>query len=69
VFGSSGGVDGVAFTQDGSQLAVSSSDGVIRVYTLKVEDLLALARSRVTRSLTLAECQKFLHGNICPESH
>jgi len=66
LFGSSGGVNGVSFSPDGSQIAVSSGDGVIRVYTLKIEDLLAIAYSRVTRALTTAECQKFLHVNACP---
>jgi WD40 repeat protein len=65
-FGSAGGVMGVTFHPDSSKLALSSSDGVIRVYTLKTIDLLTLAQSRVTRSLTAAECQKYLHSSSCP---
>jgi WD40 repeat protein len=65
-FGSAGGVMGVTFHPDSSKLALSSSDGVIRVYTLKTNDLLTLAQSRVTRSLTAAECQKYLHSSSCP---
>ncbi len=66
LFGSAGGVMGVTFHPDGSKLALSSGDGVIRVYTLKIIDLVALAQSRVTRSLTAAECQKYLHSSSCP---
>ena len=66
LFGSAGGVFGVSFHPDGSKLALSSDDGIIRVYTLKIDDLLAIAHSRVTRSLTVAECQKYLHSASCP---
>jgi WD40 repeat protein len=64
--GSAGGVMGVTFHPDGSKLALSSGDGEIRVYTLKTNDLLTLAQSRITRSLTAAECQKYLHSSSCP---
>ncbi len=66
LLGSAGGVMGVTFHPDGSKLALSSADGVIRVYTLNIDDLLAQARARVTRSLTAAECQKYLHSISCP---
>jgi WD40 repeat protein len=65
--GSGGGVKGVAFSpaDDGAHLAVSSADGVVRVFLLQTDELLALAQSRVTRSLTTAECQKYLHVEEC----
>jgi WD40 repeat protein len=68
LYGNQGGVSGVAFSpQDGgAHLAVASTDGVVRVYLLKIDDLLALAESRVTRSLSLEECQKYLHVAACP---
>jgi hypothetical protein len=47
-------------SQDGSQ------DGVSRVYLLHLEDLVELARARVTRPLTTEECQKYLHVQECP---
>jgi hypothetical protein len=31
------------------------------------DELVALARSRVTRSLTAEECQKYLHVDDCPQ--
>ena len=66
--GSEGGVYGVAFnpSDGGSHLAVASNDGVVRIFTLQVDDLLALAQTRITRSFTAAECQKYLHVEQCP---
>jgi WD40 repeat protein len=55
------------FSPDGRYLASSSFvDGSTRVYALRIEDLIAIARSRLTRSFTLAECQKYLHRAVCP---
>jgi hypothetical protein len=35
-------------------------------FALDVEELIALARTRVTRGLTEAECQQYLHVEACP---
>ena len=59
-------LSGVTFSPDGSQLAVASRDGTDRIYLLHIEDLIALANSRVTRQLTLEECQQYLHVDACP---
>jgi hypothetical protein len=56
----------VAISPDNSQLAVASRDGTARIYLIKVEDLVALAKTRVTRSLTSEECQQYLHVETCP---
>ena len=61
------GLTSVAFSPDGSQLAVASRDGTARIYLLKIEDLVALAKQRVTRSLTTEECQQYLHLATCPD--
>ena len=58
---------GQALSPDGRPIATISADGTIRTYVLSSEELVELARSRVTRSLTTAECQKHLHVRECPE--
>ena len=57
---------GVAFSPDGTRLAVSGGDGTARIYVLPIEDLMTLARMRVTRALTDEECRQYLHLDQCP---
>jgi WD40 repeat protein len=68
--GSSAAVTGVAFSpsDNGTHLAIASADGVVRIFLINSEELLALAQSRVTRSLTAAECKEYLHVEPCPSS-
>jgi len=62
-----GPVFNLTFSLDGKYLAATGwQDGTARVYVVRPEDLLALARSRVTRSLTTDECRKYLHVETCP---
>ena len=63
-----GAVTGVAFSPSNSDahLVVSSADGVARVFLLNIDELLGLAQSRITRSLTTEECRKYLHVEQCP---
>jgi WD40 repeat protein/DNA-binding SARP family transcriptional activator len=65
--GHTGWVSGVSFSPDGTRLATSSQDGTVRVYSLQIEDLIALAHSHLTRDFTQAECQQYLHLETCPE--
>jgi hypothetical protein len=39
--------------------------GEVIVFALEWRDLLELARSRITRSMTKDECRKFLHTDGC----
>jgi WD40 repeat protein/serine/threonine protein kinase/DNA-binding XRE family transcriptional regulator len=64
--GHAAGIYGVAFSPDGTHIATASSDGTARIYLLRLEELIALAQSRVTRSLTTEECQQYLHQAQCP---
>jgi WD40 repeat protein len=59
-------VNGLAFSPDGSRLASSSIDGTTRVYAVDVEELIALAQSRLTRWWTPEECRQYLHMEACP---
>ena len=59
----------VEFAPDGKSLmAISIADMVGRGFFLDVQELTALARSRLTRTLTTAECQQYLHVAQCPET-
>ncbi len=60
-----GGLTGAAFDPTGTRLATSGDSGV-RLYALSIDDLMALARQRVTRALTPMECQTYLHVAECP---
>jgi len=66
LYGNTSNVFGVSFSPDGNQLATGGADGTIRTYTLQMDDLVNLARSRVKRLLTDDECRIFLHRNACP---
>jgi WD40 repeat protein/transcriptional regulator with XRE-family HTH domain len=59
------GTGGVEFSPDGKHLAVGGKSGIY-IFLLPIEDVIALAKSRVTRSLTLEECQQYLHVEQCP---
>lgn len=63
--GNNNGPD-LEFSPDGKFLAVTSGDGSVRVFILSLDELINLANSRLTRSLTLSECQKYLHQDSCP---
>lgn len=56
----------IAFDPTGTRLAVPSADGSVRVLVLPVDELLGLARTRLTRSFTPAECVRYLREEPCP---
>ena len=66
LYGNLGAVYQVAFSPDSKRVVSVGRDHVVRIYELKVEDLIAIARSRLTRDLTQNECQKYLHMEMCP---
>jgi WD40 repeat protein/DNA-binding SARP family transcriptional activator len=67
VGGQGAGVDVLAFSPDGSRLAVHTA-GVVSVYALDIDDLVRLARQRLTRSWTEDECRTYLHLDECPST-
>ena len=54
-------VSDIEFSPDGSMLASAGLDGLVRVWALDLDDLIAIARTRVTRELTDDECRQYLH--------
>jgi WD40 repeat protein/serine/threonine protein kinase/DNA-binding SARP family transcriptional activator len=60
------GVSAVAFNPEGARIATAGFDGVVRVYTTDIDELIGIAESRLTRWFTQEECQRFLHTDTCP---
>jgi WD40 repeat protein len=60
-------VGSVAFSPDGSQL-VSVSPGQARIWALDLDDLVEIAESRLTRTLTDVECRQYLHVDRCSDA-
>ena len=60
------GFPSVAFSPDGSYFLYEDAGGVIRRYPMDLDVLVDLAQSRLTRTLTDAECQTYLHVEACP---
>lgn len=57
----------VTYSPDGRFLATTSGSGLVRLYVTSVEELMSLAKSRVTRTLTADECQKYLPESGCAD--
>lgn len=56
------------FGEDGSQLIVVYEDGRVLVYPIALSDAIEIARSRLTRSLTPEECQRYHVPSCSPGS-
>ena len=59
---------GVAFSPDGRRLVTTWADGITRIWTLDLDELVDIARARLTRGLTSVECKRYLHMDTCPQS-
>ncbi len=57
--------DNIAWRPDGKRIACCDHQRV-RIYTTDAQELLALARSRITRNFTFDECQRYFHGDDPP---
>ncbi|HSJ59223.1 MAG TPA: WD40 repeat domain-containing protein, partial [Anaerolineae bacterium] len=59
-------VGALACSPGGDYVATAGFDGTTRVFVVQPDRLVALARSRLTRSFTPEECIKYLHMDKCP---
>jgi Tol biopolymer transport system component len=66
LYGHADNVEDVVFSPDGRYLFSGSVDGTARMYVLPVDELVALAKARVTRGFTADECQTYLPDMPCP---
>ena len=66
LYSNTGAVYRVAFSPDNSRIVSVGRDHVVRVYELNIDTLIDIAKSRLTRTLTTEECQKYLHLDACP---
>ncbi len=67
LYGHQGNVTVVEISPDGKYVYSTCWGGLLHGFVLDVDELLALAESRVSRSLTDEECQTYLHLEACPE--
>jgi WD40 repeat protein len=58
----------IAYSPDGRRLVTASADGTVHVYVLPVDELMAVARARLTRGWTRDECRQYLAGGALPPS-
>jgi serine/threonine protein kinase/WD40 repeat protein/DNA-binding SARP family transcriptional activator len=56
----------LAFSPDDTRLAAQGADGILRLYATRLEDLMEIANSRLTRWWTPEECRQYLHVDTCP---
>ncbi len=60
-------LESIDFSPDGRYVVTAGEDGMVRVFIVSVEELMALARSRLSRDLTRTECHEYLHLLACNE--
>jgi WD40 repeat protein len=58
---------GIDFSPDGRHVVTGGDDGMVRVFIVSVEELMEVARARLSRDFTSAECRQYLHLPSCVE--
>jgi WD40 repeat protein len=59
-------VTSVAWSPNGKRLATSGDDGIVQIYPYDDIELLRLVHSRIARSLSEYECQRYFNTGACP---
>lgn len=57
--------DGCLVQPDGERLVTAAPDGAVRVWTLVLDDLIAIAEEELTRGFTDDESRQYLHLRSC----
>ncbi len=66
--GHEGPVSSAVFSPDGQTVLTASWDNTARLYVARMEDLVALAKTRLTRELSCPERVRFLQSTeVCQE--
>jgi WD40 repeat protein len=60
-------LEGVDYSPDGRYVVTAGDDGMVRVFIVSIVELMELARSRLSRDFTHAECREYLHLPACVE--
>lgn len=64
LYGNTNSIHSVIFSPNSQYVISGSSDHTVRIYTIDREELFDLARGRVTRALSEAECEEYF-GKSC----
>ncbi len=62
-----GNINNLAFSPDNKVIALGAEDGGVRFYFTNIEDVITLAGIRLPRTLTIEECQVYMHIDACPD--
>jgi WD40 repeat protein/DNA-binding SARP family transcriptional activator len=60
--------DKVRFSPDGSKLATQDGEGNVRIWALDLDDLIAIATTKLTRGFSEDECRQYLHLERCSDA-
>lgn len=60
------GIPSIGFSPDGRHIYAGNFSGGVTAYILDTNELITLARSRLSRTWTQAECHTYLQNDVCP---
>ena len=64
--GGQSSIGNVSFSPDGTRLASMGTDGILRLWVLDLDELIEIAKGKLTRPLDDDECRQWLHLEACP---